>query len=89
MLGPGFLGLATCVLCFLAMSDGPKSEVKKEKKAAEQDVSALPMSFQRNAARSHGGHHPESGAVVLGPGLHARIRVLGSEFFIYIIQMKF
>ena len=44
MLGPGFLGIATTVLCFLAMSDGPKSEAKKEKKAIEKDVSALPRS---------------------------------------------
>lgn len=28
MLGPGFLGLVTVVLCYLAMSDGPKAAVK-------------------------------------------------------------
>ena len=44
MLGCGFLGLFTVVLCYLAMSDGPKSmaqSAKKEASKTEADVSLM------------------------------------------------
>jgi len=47
MLGPGFLGLVTVFLCFLAMSDGPKSgtksveSVKGSKVTPEPEVSLM------------------------------------------------
>lgn len=43
MLGPGFLGLATVVLCYLAMSDGPKApKVEKSVKGVKAEAKPEP-----------------------------------------------